>query len=534
MTPVSLGTASLIASYQAFSTTSSVSVLAPTLLSVTNLPASVGLGSANITVPLFADFSNGSNNVNVTAFNGVTRASSDTNVATITGAGVITLRAPGTSTITSAYASLTNQALLTVLAPSSLYVTNLPATLDAGSANLTVNLFADFANGTSNVNVTAATGVVRTSSDTNVATITGAGVITIRNPGVTTITSAFGGVTNQGTLTVVQPAGFVAGSLIHRYSFNEAMDTATVEDLVGTADGQLVNQVPGFAPGNFNGTGRYVFTGGPADATALTNSYINLPNRLISTLTSVTIEGWYTWNGGQWGRLFDFGMSNGALDESGGLEDVVGGSGVAYLFYTPHGTANQTPRWAISRNNTNYPAIANQETTTFSSGLGAIAPNSSNLVHFAIVYDAPRGVSRLYINGQRAGTGGATQTLSQVDDRNVWLGRSQYSGDGFFNGSLDEFRIYNGPLLDTDVAASFAAGPNALPVAKPTLSFSRGTGNQLIISWPVAAGTFTLKTSPVLGAGAVWSGAGAPTVVGGNNQVTVQTTADAAFYRLEQ
>jgi hypothetical protein len=150
------------------------------------------------------------------------------------------------------------------------------------------------------------------------------------------------------------------------------------------------------------------------------------------------------------------------------------------------------------------------------------------------VYDFPRGVARLYINGQRAGTGVATFPLSIVDDRNNWLGRSQWQ-DPFPNTSIDEFRIYNGPFLDTDIASHFAYGPNVLISFLPQLSASL-SGNQLTLSWPTSAGSaYALKSTTVLGAGAVWSPAGgAPTVVGENYQVTVSVTSGNAFFRLEQ
>jgi hypothetical protein len=45
---------------------------------------------------------------------------------------------------------------------------------------------------------------------------------------------------------------------------------------------------------------------------------------------------------------------------------------------------------------------------------------------------------------------------------NDWLGRSQFSPDPFFNGSINEFRIYDQALSGAEVAASFAAGPDTI------------------------------------------------------------------------
>lgn len=528
MTPVSVGTANLIGSYSSLLTTSSVSVLGPSSVFVTALPATLDVGNpahSPYSVPLFANFPGGISNVDVTAFTGVTRSSSATNVATITAAGVITVLNPGSTTITSTYFNQTNQATLTVLAPLSVTVTNLPATRDAGSVTFGVPLLAAYSDGNSSVNVSAAAGVFRASSDTTVATISGGGNITVRDPGVTTITSSYRGLTNQSTVTVVMPANFARGALLDRYSFSEVADTPTVHDSAGTNDGTVVNQQSGLTNGNFTGAGEFMFGPGAFSDPPISNAYINLPTNLISSLTSVTIEGWFTWFGGSDNqRVFDFGMSSGNPDGSGGtnswnyLPGAVANPGRAYFFLSPQ---QGFPRFAMKQN-------INPETPSLGSSISITTGAKS---HFAIVYDYPRGVVRLYINGRRAGTAAASLPLSVVDDRNDWLGRSQWT-DPYFNGSLDEFRIYNGPFLDNDIAAHFTAGPNTLLSYRPTLTASL-TGNQLTLSWPTNAGNFSLTGSPVVGAGAVWNPAGTPTVVGQNYQVTVPVAA-SGFFRLQQ
>jgi hypothetical protein len=540
MAPRTVGTANLISTYNSMSATSQVSVLAPTSLSVLpNLPATLDVGdpaTVSYIAPLFGNFPGGISDVNVTGFTGVTRSSSDTNVATVTAAGVITVLNPGTTTITSTYSGQSVDATLTVLAPTSLSMTNLPATRDAGSPDFTVPLLAAYSDGHTNVNVSAATGVVRTSSNPAVATISAAGTVTVRSPGVTTITSTYRGSTTQGTLTVVTPPNFVRGTLLHRYSFSEAPDTATVHDSAGTADGTVVSQQFGQATGNFTGAGEFMFGPGPYQEPPVTNAYINLPNALVSSLSSVTIEGWFTWFGGDNNQhLFDFGMSSGSPDGSGGtsstnfLEDFTLNPGRNYMFLSPQ-TGN--PRFALD------PDAGNGGTGETPSISSSISITNGSKSHFAIVYDYPRGVARLYINGQRAGTGVATFPLSVVDDRNDWLGRSQWQ-DPYLNASVDEFRIYNGPMLDDDIAQHFAAGPNSLPVptpTKPALGVALAGAN-VQISWTTNVSASTvLQATPTLGDGASWSSTGlpAPIVVGDKYQVTVPVSGTANFYRLFQ
>jgi hypothetical protein len=59
---------------------------------------------------------------------------------------------------------------------------------------------------------------------------------------------------------------------------------------------------------------------------------------------------------------------------------------------------------------------------------------------------------------------------------------------------MDEFRIYSGVLSDAQVAASFAAGPDALLGARPSLTAVRA-GSQVQLAWPADAAGFILETA---------------------------------------
>jgi hypothetical protein len=51
-----------------------------------------------------------------------------------------------------------------------------------------------------------------------------------------------------------------------------------------------------------------------------------------------------------------------------------------------------------------------------------------------------------------------------LNDVNNWLGRSNWTSDANFDGSFNEFRIYDQALTASEIAASFAAGPDVVPV----------------------------------------------------------------------
>ena len=47
-------------------------------------------------------------------------------------------------------------------------------------------------------------------------------------------------------------------------------------------------------------------------------------------------------------------------------------------------------------------------------------------------------------------------------DLNDWIGRSQWTSDHTFNGTVDEFRIYGKALSECAMRAVYSAGPNSL------------------------------------------------------------------------
>jgi len=56
--------------------------------------------------------------------------------------------------------------------------------------------------------------------------------------------------------------------------------------------------------------------------------------------------------------------------------------------------------------------------------------------------------------------GAAAFRLRDIDDRNNWLGRSQWVQDLLMTARYDEFRIYDRALSESEVAALYARGPD--------------------------------------------------------------------------
>jgi hypothetical protein len=221
-------------------------------------------------------------------------------------------------------------------------------------------------------------------------------------------------------LTLLGTAGAGNADVIHRWSFN-----GNTTDSVGGADAILMGHAT-------------------VDSSQLqldgVDGYAILPiGDDLLNLTNCTIEGWATWTRPPtsfWERIFDFGNDT-----------------VQNFFLTPFG-GNRRFRVAITTN-----GGGDEEQT-----IAGFAFQVNTEAHFAVVIDADNGIHTLYYNGRPAAvTYGCTNTTFLFDTplMNTFLGKSQYGADAFFMGSINEFRVYNNALSGDDVAASYAAGPDA-------------------------------------------------------------------------
>jgi hypothetical protein len=312
-------------------------------------------------------------------------------------------------------------------------------------------------------------------------------------------------------------------ALIHRYNFNEKTNDWILHDSVGSANGRvfapLYRFIFSFPEAAFTGNGELKMLGFPNGSGA----YVALPSGLISCLSEVSIETWVTWTPGNvslgygsggWQRIFDFGNQSGT-------------SGESYLFLTP-ATDN------ISF--TTAPLLHTAITTNFNwnetprlNWTNKLTINVPSCV--VVTYSPVRGVMKMYLDGVPIAAGTATLPLSGIIDENCWLGRSQFSADPYFNGSYNELRIYRGLLSDADVAADYAAGPDALGVDHVLHFFL--SDNSLVITWGLSATNVILQSSPTLGNAANWSEvSGSPVILNGRYSITVPISDKAAFYRL--
>ncbi len=218
-------------------------------------------------------------------------------------------------------------------------------------------------------------------------------------------------------------------SIVHRYSFE-----GDAKDSIGSAHGTLM--------------GGATVSGGALNlAGGSSGQYLDLPNALISTLTSVTIEAYVTWTGaagGDWQRIFDFGSSN--------MAEGMQGTGAKYLFLSAR-------KLRACYTNASPSAEIFTDSAT---------PLTADPTQLAVVVNATAHNLTLYLDGTAVGSSvSLNEPLSAINDVNNWLGRSQFAPDDYFAGKISEFRIYSAPLTGPELKTSKQMGENTTYLKKP-------------------------------------------------------------------
>jgi hypothetical protein len=299
---------------------------------------------------------------------------------------------------------------------------------------------------------------------------------------------------SSATLTVVTQAV----TLKHRYTFNQIVGDTNVIDVISENNGQVRGG------GAFTGDGKLQLNG--------TDSYVNLPNNLVTGFTSITIEAWVQDEGSAgWARLFDFGNSAGGEDFPIGS---AGAGGSQYMFLAfPAGTGNLRGAYTIAGGGAAEQLIE---------WVGN-RPPANVFHHIAWTSSDPADTGRLFVNGVQVGENrNVTLTPAGLGPTvNNWLGRAQFN-DPLFRGKFDEFCIWDGAMTPSQVQARFAAGPDTRP-AGVHLSITRGV-NTVTLRWPASAADYFLEASPRIGSDAAWDLVfDVPTLEGDSFVLTVST-----------
>ena len=214
--------------------------------------------------------------------------------------------------------------------------------------------------------------------------------------------------------------------LVHRYSFNGAQGTTVITDSVGGANGTLMN---GNGTAGLNGSGQLVLDGNQSSA------WVSLPSGIMPKLTNATIEMWVMQQTAQtWAELWTFGTNAGA----GGIGPLLS------MIPVDGGVSGQ---------------IGLDDHSVVIAG-GTMPLNQE--VCLTAVYNYSATTASIYLDGAQTGSGTMTVPLYTILDGDNYIGQSQWygTGDPYFAGTVDEFRIYSGVESDLQLAVDAAAGPN--------------------------------------------------------------------------
>ncbi len=202
--------------------------------------------------------------------------------------------------------------------------------------------------------------------------------------------------------------------LVAQYNFENNLNDASGNGYDGTSPWALVYTD---APGDY---GEAISFGGEGD-------YVELPiGSVIDGLTDCTIATLVNFvdTGVAWGRVFDFGSGN-----TNG-----------YMLLAPR-SAGGSIWFAITPTGGSAESIVTGPETL-----------PTGWHHVAVVISSTSMTAGIYVDGVLVGEG-PIETLPAdlgVTTQN-WLGRSQYEVDAYFNGALDDFRIYRRALSGAEV-----------------------------------------------------------------------------------
>jgi len=225
--------------------------------------------------------------------------------------------------------------------------------------------------------------------------------------------------------------GGLSSGLVAYYPCEQASGTS-LPDLSGSlADGVLAD-----TPSGTGGTPGYRFDTGHVGKALILNpaskGFVTLPIGILSGACEATVATWvYVNKAVDWQRIWDF-----------GTDDSV------YMFLTPSGSGTAAKlRFGISvQGNDSGEQIVD----------GQAALPTGIWTHVAVVLGSAGAL--LYVDGVEVGRSSSV-TLRPADLGGMpvnYIGRSHFSWDPSFDGSVDDFRIYNRALSLTEIQALVA------------------------------------------------------------------------------
>jgi fibronectin type 3 domain-containing protein len=210
-------------------------------------------------------------------------------------------------------------------------------------------------------------------------------------------------------------------TLVASYTFE-----GNTNDGTGTRNATVGGSTaPGYAAG---------FDGGQAISLTGAGQYVQLPvNSALSR--DVTLSAWVYWNGGSpWQRVFDFGSE---IEKS--------------MLLTVKDNSTGKIKFSMTTSRATDGTI---------NLVGPVMPIAT-WTHLAVTFNGE--TATLYVNGLPVASGTSSRISPMFSQTFCYLGRSMYNGEAYFNGRIDNFRIYNYALPGSDVYSLWGQSANHAP-----------------------------------------------------------------------
>jgi hypothetical protein len=242
-------------------------------------------------------------------------------------------------------------------------------------------------------------------------------------PRTFTVEGAIAGSTVKAK-AVVTVVAETSGLLVH-YQFDETGGTVATDSSGRGNHGTYVGN-PTFGAGSVGGA--VVLAGGASDSNA---PYVSIPNGVLAGAQNLTVATWVTWSGtggdGQW--IYGLGLDSNR-----------------YVFSGPNWSKSAILRSGITLNS--WQAEKGMSSTS--------ALPSGSWQHLAVVVDSTAQTATMYLNGTAIAT--ATEVTIKPSDlydatKSVsgYIGKSLFPGDAYFNGAVDDFRVYDRALSAAEI-----------------------------------------------------------------------------------
>lgn len=290
------------------------------------------------------------------------------------------------------------------------------------------------------------------SSNPAVAAVNAAGVVTGASIGTATITATYNGQTYNAIVKAVADI-----SLNTWYKFDETSGT-TAADSSGYGNNGTIN-------GGTNATwstGKYgnaiTFSG-----TNTTAAYVALPGNIVDNLTSMTVAAWVN--------------SSNTADQ------------ISLFTAGPAAAPTPTKYMMMLLKGSRFTITANGNTAEQSISPGGNV-TANTWKHIAVTLSGSTGI--LYIDGVQVATNtGMTfkpSDLAPATSGN-FIGKSEWMGDKYLKGQVDDFRIYNRALSSSEVTSVMNGQTLAtVPAAPPGVTAATADYNSINLSWSAVTG----------------------------------------------